>query len=163
MAAILDGAIHHVAHHKAGFAKGPQLLEQEGVVLVEALGRHQQKAVVAGQIEALHVGVLWPAAGAAARQIHKRDAAVADLQGIVGGLHHAHPGDALTGDGIDQRRLTAAGGTDQTATHLGFLEFLDSLTAAGGEIADQGGLVVSQGRGWAVVCGNHCQCPELCR
>jgi hypothetical protein len=144
--AILDGPIDHVPHHKAGFAQGPQLVEEEGVVFVEALGRHQQETVEAGQVEPLDVSVLGPAPGAAAREVHEGDAPVADLQGIVGGFHHPHLGNALAGDRIDQRRLAAAGGTDQATAHLGFFEFFDLLPAAGGEIADEG-LVVSQGRG----------------
>jgi hypothetical protein len=99
--AILDGAVDHVAHDKARFAEGSQLVEQVGVVFIEALGGDEQEAVVAGQVEPLHIGVFGPAAGAAAWQIHKRDAAMVDLERVVGGFHHAHLGDALASNGID--------------------------------------------------------------
>ena len=84
------------------------------------------------------------AARATAGQVHKGDAPMRDLQGIVGGLHHAHLGDALASDRVDQRRFAATGGTDQPATHLSVLKFFDLFATTRGEIADQG-LLVCQG------------------
>jgi hypothetical protein len=144
---VLDRPVDHVPHHEAGFAAGGELPVEVGVTVVEALGGDEQEAVELIELETLDVGVAGPLLGAAARQIHEGDALVHVLLRIVGGLHHAHRRDLLTGDGVDQRRLAAARGADQAAAHLDFLELPDRLLAALGEFADEVGVRAGHGAG----------------